>query len=49
MATDEPVTTMLSASALCFSGAMRTAMGATIDQNMACVQATPMRDAISMA
>ena len=48
MAIDVPVTIMLRASCRCSGGAMRTAMGDTIDQNTACVHATPKRLAMSM-
>ena len=44
IATDDPVTTKPKAAERNLSGTIRTAMGDTTDQNMACVQATPMRD-----
>jgi len=49
MASEEPVTTVPNASERHLSGTTRTAMGATIDQKMEWVQATPMRDIMSMA
>ena len=49
VATDEPVTTMPSASEVNFSGTRRTAMGEAIDQNTAWPIATTMRPATSIA
>ena len=48
MANEEPDTTMLRAAAPFPSGATFTATGVTIDQNMACEQATPILDIISI-
>lgn len=49
IATEVPVTIMLSASDRRFSGTIRTASGEAIDQNTAWEQATPIRDAINTA
>ena len=48
MAMDEPATMMLRAMEPLPFGAILTASGVTIDQNMAWEQATPMRESISM-
>ena len=48
IATDEPVMIKLNATERFPSGATRTANGVTIDQNIACAQATPILDAISI-
>lgn len=48
IANDEPDTIRLRAVALLPSGAILTASGVTIDQNIACEHATPMRESISM-
>ena len=48
IATEVPVTIILRARGLECSGTILTASGETIDQKMACVQATPMREAMSI-
>ena len=48
IAMEVPVTIILRASGREWSGTILTARGETIDQKIACVQATPIREAISM-
>jgi|UPI0002EC9BA1 hypothetical protein len=49
MAIDVPVIINPNAADCAPFGATRTASGETIDQNTACAQATPIREAISIA
>ena len=48
IATEDPVTTILKATERNRSGTIRTAIGDTIDQKIACVHATPTRDSTNI-
>ena len=48
IATDDPVATTPSAIARRSGGTVRTAIGETMDQNMACAHATPIRESMSV-